>query len=225
MGAETSYDMRPSLISWSGGKDSYLACKRAVDRGALPKVLLNVMNEHGDRSRSHGIPREVLAAQANCLRADIRFIESTWEAYEERFIEKLKQLRSEYDVTQAIYGDIDIQSHRDWEEKVSVAAGLQALLPIWQEGRLDLVKEMISVGIKPLIVSCQKSLADHLLGKVITAEMLPLFEELGIDACGENGEYHTLVIDGPLHHKTLEVTLGDRQDHGHYSFLNLSLKT
>ena len=225
MSAETTYQKRPSLISWSGGKDSYLACKRAVDNGALPKVLLNVMNEHGDRSRSHGIPREVLTAQANCLGLDIRFIESTWEAYEERFIEKLKQLKSAYKVTQAIYGDIDIQSHRDWEEKVSAAADLQALLPIWQEGRLDLVKEMIAIGIKPLIVSCQKPLADQLLGKIITAEILPVFEELGIDACGENGEYHTLVVDGPLHHQPLEVSMGERQDHGHYSFLNLSLKT
>lgn len=194
-----------------------------MDAGLKPKVLLNVMNEHGDRSRSHGIPREVLMAQAACLGVDIAFIESTWTEYETHFVQKLRQLKAEYKITHAVYGDIDIQSHRDWEEKVSKAAELEPLLPIWQEGRLDLVKEMIASGIKALIVSCQKPLADHILGKVITAEMLPIFEELDIDACGENGEYHSLVLDGPLHHMPLEITMRQRQDHGHYSFLNLDL--
>jgi len=196
-----------------------------VQAGANPQVLLNVMNEFGDRSRSHGIPREVLLAQAECVGVPMAFNESTWAQYEEKFIAKLIALKSQYKVTHAVYGDIDIQSHRDWEEKVSSAADLQAELPIWQEGRLDLVKEMIDVGVKALIVSCQKPYADELLGKLITHEMLPIFEALDIDACGENGEYHTLVVDGPLHNHSLEVVAEERQDHGNYSFLNLSLKS
>ena len=195
-----------------------------MDADIKPKVLLNVMNEHGDRSRSHGIPREILQAQAACLGVDIAFIESTWKEYEAHFVQKLQQLKADYKVTHAVYGDIDIQSHRDWEEKVSKAAELQAVLPIWREGRLDLVKEMIDSGIKALIVSCQKPLAEHILGKVITVEILPVFEQLSIDACGENGEYHTLVLDGPLHRQPLVVAAGGQQDHGNYSFIDLELR-
>lgn len=181
------------------------------------------MNEHGDRSRSHGIPREVLLEQAKCLELPIEFIESTWSEYEQRFIAKLKALKSDYDFTHAVYGDIDIQSHRDWEEKVSKAAGIEAVLPLWQGDRLNLVHDMIDHGIKALIVSCKAELADHILGKYIDKSLIGVFHILGIDACGENGEYHTLVVDGPEHKTILEIKAGRQVTHGHYSFLELSL--
>lgn len=213
----------PFLCSWSGGKDSYFAFYKAIQSGAIPKVLFNVMNEHGDRSRSHGIPREVLIEQAACLGLPIEFIESTWSEYEQRFIAKLQTLKSAYDFTHAVYGDIDIQSHRDWEEKVSDAAGLEAVLPLWQGDRLELVKGMIDSGIKALIVSCRAEYAGHILGKYIDKNLIEVFQKLGIDACGENGEYHTLVVDGPAHKKPLAVKAGQAVTHGHYSFLELSL--
>ncbi|GAB5524440.1 MAG: diphthine--ammonia ligase [Roseivirga sp.] len=213
----------PFLCSWSGGKDSYFAFYKAIQSGAIPKVLFNVMNEQGDRSRSHGIPREVLTEQASCLDLPIEFIESTWSEYEQRFIAKLQQLKSDYSFTHAVYGDIDIQSHRDWEEKVSDAAGLKAVLPLWQGDRLNLVESMIDSGIKALVVSCKAELADYILGKYIDKSLIAVFQMLGIDACGENGEYHTLVVDGPAHQKPLVVKSGQAVTHGNYSFLELSL--
>jgi uncharacterized protein (TIGR00290 family) len=213
----------PFLCSWSGGKDSYFAFYRASQKGAVPKVLFNVMNEHGDRSRSHGIPREVLLAQASCIGLPVEFIESSWTEYEQRFIAKLKDLKSTYDFSHAVYGDIDIQSHRDWEEKVSGAASLQAVLPLWQGKRLDLVYDMIDSGIKALIVSCKAEYAEQILGKYIDRSLVSVFQKLGIDECGENGEYHTLVVDGPVHTRPLEIKTGKQLTHGHYSFLELSL--
>lgn len=213
----------PFLCSWSGGKDSYFAFFKAIKKGAKPKVLFNVMNEQGDRSRSHGIPREVLLEQAACLALPIEFIESTWSEYEQSFVAKLIDLKSAYDFTHAVFGDIDIQSHRDWEEKVSTAANLEAVLPLWQGKRLDLVYDMIDSGIKALIVSCKAEYAEHILGKSIDKSLVAVFERVGIDACGENGEYHTLVVDGPLHHKPLKLNTGNQVTHGHYSFLELSL--
>lgn len=213
----------PFLCSWSGGKDSYFAFYKAIQGGANPRVLFNVMNEHGDRSRSHGIPKEVLLEQAQCLELPVEFIESTWSEYEKRFIAKLKALKSDYGFTHAVYGDIDIQSHRDWEEKVSGAADVEAVLPLWQGDRLDLVHDMINSGVRALIVSCKAELADHILGKYIDKSLIAVFQMLGIDACGENGEYHTLVVDGPVHKEPLEVKTGSQVTHGHYSFLELSL--
>lgn len=213
----------PFLCSWSGGKDSYFAFYQAIQNGADPKVLLNVMNEHGDRSRSHGIPKEVLLAQAACLELPIEFIESTWSEYEVHFIAKLKELRAAYAFSHAVYGDIDIQSHRDWEEKVSNAAKLTAVLPLWQGKRLELVYNMIDSGIKALIVSCKAEYADLILGKYIDKNLVAVFQLLDIDACGENGEYHTLVVDGPLHKKPLTIKPGNAVTHGDYSFLELAV--
>lgn len=212
------------LCSWSGGKDSYFAFHRAIQTGLQPKVLLNVLNEFGDKSRSHGIPKEVLIAQAERLELPIEFIESTWAEYEIRFIEILKRLKSDYQCSHAVYGDIDIESHRAWEEKVSKAALLEPVLPLWQGNRISLVLEMIEEGIKAMIVSCRSEFADQILGKIIDESLLKTFDELGIDACGENGEYHTLVVDGPQHKKPLHVTVGNPVQHKHYSFIELILK-
>ncbi|KYG83398.1 Dph6-related ATP pyrophosphatase [Roseivirga echinicomitans] len=209
------------LCSWSGGKDSYLAFYRALQREAKPTVLFNVMNELGDKSRSHGIPREVLMAQAECIGLPIEFIESTWEDYEVNYIEKLNQLKTEYQFSHTVFGDIDIQSHRDWEEKVSEAAGLKALLPLWQEDREALVFEMLELGVKALVVSCRTEFAPNILGKVIDEELIQVFQNLEIDICGENGEYHTLVIDGPAHKKPLLIDSFEIQSNKGYSFLDI----
>ena len=222
MNASNSDNDFPFLCSWSGGKDSYFAMFKAVAEGGVPKVLLNVLNEHGERSRSHGIPREVLLAQAQCVNVPLAFIASTWKNYEENFIVRLKELTAQYEVTAAVFGDIDIASHRVWEEKVSHAAGLQPMLPLWQGAREALVKEMIHSGIRALIVSCQAPYAEHILGRYIDEPLLEVFAELGIDACGENGEYHTLVVDGPLHQQVLPVSVGEVQTHNNYAFLTLA---
>ena len=209
------------LCSWSGGKDSYFAFYKAVQQGYKPKVLLNTLNEFGDRSRSHGIPKELLIEQAKSVGVPIEFVETTWETYEERYIAKLKELREKYDFTHTVFGDIDIESHRAWEEKVSDAAGVKAILPLWQGNREELVREMIKVGIKSLVVSCRKELSDSILGKEIDNDLLGKFKKIGIDACGENGEYHTFVTDGPLNGTTIVAQLGSVKTHNTYAFLDL----
>ncbi|WP_229838488.1 MULTISPECIES: diphthine--ammonia ligase [Roseivirga] len=212
----------PFLCSWSGGKDSYLAYCKALTSGGCPKVLLNVLNESGKRSRSHGIPRELLQMQAMNIGLPITFIETEWTNYESRFVARLQAVKSEYDLTHAVYGDIDIEEHRSWEEKVSKAAGLQAYLPLWKKGRRDLVLQMLELNMQCLIVSCQEQWADAILGKTIDHKLLNKFGQLGIDACGENGEYHTFVVNGPLHNSKMELTIGGVEYHNGYAFLEIS---
>ena len=211
----------PFLCSWSGGKDSYLACYKAQQAGHQAVVLLNNLNEEGEYSRSHRIPKSILLNQAKCLGLPIHFNVTSWQDYESKFINKLVSLRKEYKVDAAVFGDIDIESHREWEEKVSDAAGLKALLPIWQKDRRALVEEMVEIGMKCLIVSCQSTFAEAILGKTIDQNLLEVFDELNIDACGENGEYHSLVIDGPLHQQVTKFDHGDVLTHNNYSFLDL----
>lgn len=212
------------LISWSGGKDSFFACVKAREQGVLPCVLLNVLNEEGQISRSHGIPRPILEAQAKSLGLPIHLIPSSWQQYEERFSAALKQLKGQYGLTHAVFGDIDLEDHRLWEEKVCTRAGLSALLPLWQQNRKYLALQMLDYGIKTIIVSCNETMGEKYLGQLLTPELITELEEKGIDPCGENGEYHTLVTDAPGFLYPLKVTVNQNKLHEHYWFAQLQLK-
>lgn len=212
------------LCSWSGGKDSCYAFYKAMQQGYKPMVLLNVMNEFGDRSRSHGITKDVLLAQAKALNLPIHFFSSTWADYEVKYINSLKTLVQEYPISHSVFGDIDIESHRNWEEKVSKAANLEAVLPLWQGDRKQLVLDMISVGLEAIIVSCNMTLGPKFLGRTIDASIITEFEALGVDACGENGEFHTLVVNAPFFKHRIDVDINDKVVSSNYNFANLILK-
>jgi uncharacterized protein (TIGR00290 family) len=186
------------LTSWSGGKDSCYAMMQAIHQGLVPKVLLNMMNENGKISRSHGLPLSILNQQAQKMGLPVEGIPATWGDYEEKFISTLKMLKTKYDLDAAIFGDIDLQAHKDWEEKVCQASALKAILPLWQQDRLTLVNEMIDNGIETLIVSCNTTMGEAYLGRILSKELAIELQQKGIDPCGENGEFHTLVLDCPL---------------------------
>ncbi len=211
------------LCSWSGGKDSCYALHKAAEQGLNPVVLLNVLNEYGDRSRSHGIPKEILKAQAQAMSLPIHFFESTWKDYERLYIQNLISLTRTYNLEASVFGDIDIESHRTWKEKVSNAAKLKAVLPIWQQPRKQLVLDMIDYGIEAIVVSCNNTLGPDFLGRTIDKTLIKDLEDMGIDACGENGEYHTLVVNAPLYTKKLEIEIMDKEKSSNYNFLKIDL--
>jgi uncharacterized protein (TIGR00290 family) len=186
------------LTSWSGGKDSCYAMMQAVDQGLYPKVLLNMMNENGKVSRSHGLPLSILNQQAEKMQLPLEGIPATWGDYEAKFISTLKTLKAIYTLDAAVFGDIDLQAHKDWEDKVCEASGLKAVLPLWQQDRLTLVKEMIDKGIETMIVSCNTTMGEGYLGRILSKELAIELQQKGIDPCGENGEFHTLVLNCPL---------------------------
>jgi diphthine-ammonia ligase len=212
-----------SLCSWSGGKDSCFALLQAIQQGYSPKVLLNVLNEEGKISRSHGIPSAILQKQAAATGMPLYLISSSWEAYEKNFTAALDKLKTEYQLTHAVFGDIDLQPHRDWEEKVCGNAGLTAVLPLWQQDRRTLVMQMLEAGIKTMIVSCNETMGERFIGELLTAELVDELEAMGIDACGENGEFHTLVLDCPLFSKPVNVVVTEKLHHGNYWFARLEL--
>ena len=210
-----------SLCSWSGGKDSCFALMQAMHVGYVPKVLLNVLNEEGKISRSHGIPLEILQSQAKAACLPLHAISSSWNDYEQKFTASLVELREKFSLTHAIFGDIDLQAHRDWEEKVCNAAGLTAVLPIWKQDRKKLVVQMLEAGIETMIVSCNEKMGERFLGKMISVPLITELEAMGIDPCGENGEYHTLVLDCPLFSEPVKVTSKEKILHDKYWFLTM----
>ena len=193
------------VTSWSGGKDSCYAMMQAVQQGFIPKVLLNMMNENGKISRSHGLPLSILNQQAQKMQLPLEAVPATWGDYEAKFISTLKTLKSKFDLDAAVFGDIDLQPHKEWEDKVCEAASLKAILPLWKQNRIVLVNEMIENGIVTMIVSCNSQMGESYLGKILTKELAQELQEKGIDPCGENGEFHTLVINCPLFSEAIEL--------------------
>lgn len=210
------------LCSWSGGKDSCFALMKAAESGYSPRVLLNVLNEEGKISRSHGIPAAILQQQAKAAGLPVHLISSSWQEYEQHFTHALTVLKDQYELTHAVFGDIDLQPHRDWEEKVCGNAGLTAVLPLWQQDRRLLVSQMLASGIETIIVSCNEIMGERFIGRTITPALVEELEALDIDACGENGEYHTLVLNCPLFKNKLAVSVATTVKHEQYWFGQLA---
>lgn len=207
------------VTSWSGGKDSCYAMMQAVALGLKPKVLLNMMNENGQVSRSHGLPLSILRQQAQKMNLPIVTIPATWNEYEAKYIKALQEIKTEFELEAAVFGDIDLQPHRDWEEKVCKAAGIEAVLPLWQQNRIDLVNEMLANGIETMIVSCNTQMGEGYLGKIMTKELAQELEAKGIDSCGENGEFHTMVINCPLFSESITLPKYTKQTYKDYCFV------
>ena len=207
------------VTSWSGGKDSCYAMMLAVKQGLIPKVVLNMMNENGKVSRSHGLPLSILEQQASKMQLPLAVIPASWANYEEKFIEVLKELKVKYNLDAAVFGDIDLQAHKDWEDKVCEAASLKAILPLWKQDRLVLVNEMIDRGIVTMIVSCNNEMGQGYLGKILTKELANELQRNGIDPCGENGEFHTMVINCPLFYEPIVLPEYTKETYDSYCFL------
>jgi uncharacterized protein (TIGR00290 family) len=197
--------VRPrAAISWSGGKDSCAALQRA--RGALDvAAMITMFDEDASRSRSHGLRPEVLAAQADRLGLRQVIGRCTWQTYDAAFAAALRQLASE-GITHVIFGDILFDEHRRWAERMCEAAGLTAVEPLWGSSTTALFHEWVASGAEALIVTTRAALLDsRWLGCRLSADLLPLFERLGVDPCGERGEYHTVVTNSPLFHSPLAL--------------------
>lgn len=195
-----------SVCSFSGGKDSCLALWRAQQQGLDVRTLLVMFDEDGERSRSHAIPLSIIERQAHSLRMKLVVGRASWNTYEARFIHALQQLRSSGHES-AVFGDIDLQAHRDWEEKVCAAAEMRALLPLWQEDRRALASEVLSAGFKATVVCVDsRYLPDDFCGRLYDEAFIRDLPP-SVDLCGENGEFHTLVHDGPCFREPVSFTI------------------
>ena len=184
-----------SIVSWSGGKDSCLALWRSQKSQNVSGLLI-VLDETGIKARSHGVSIGLLDAQAKSLGLRNYYITTSWKDYELRFISTLLNL-SNHGITQIIFGDIDLQAHKDWEEKVSAQAGLNSYLPLWNENRLLLVHEFLELGFKARVVCVDGRVLDKsYVGVEFNQQFIESLPK-NVDPCGENGEFHTFVYDGP----------------------------
>ena len=205
--------------SWSGGKDSCYALMKVLESDHELAALVNMMNEHGKISRSHGLPVSVLQQQASAMQVPLFAQPTSWNEYQQHFIQTLEKVKQHHEVEAMVFGDIDLQEHRDWEEMVCQKAGLIAMLPLWKQERKKLVMDMIGAGIVSMIVSCNTTMGEKFLGKKITSDLVIELESIGVDVCGENGEFHTVVVSCPLFEHDIQLPAWRKVLHDNYWFL------
>lgn len=208
----TSKTSSRAVCSSSGGKDSLLALWYAKQQGIQPTTLLTMFDESGLRSRSHALPRVLVERQAHALGLKFLSPSAGWADYEEVFVGALRNLRaSGHEI--AIFGDIDLLPHLEWEQRVCRDAQMSPYLPLWQRNRLQLAHQSIALGFKAIVVCVDsRYLGDEFCGRPFDESFI-VDLPAGVDACGENGEFHTFVYDGPLFDHAVEFRLEGRSEY------------
>lgn len=214
---------RPFFCSWSGGKDSALALHRAVREGGQLRFLLTMLTEDGQRSRSHGLPIELIRRQAREVGIPLMVRTATWEEYEAKFVSAIEELGEE-GVEVGVFGDIDIEDHRAWVERVCSSVGIGTYLPLWRNPRPDLLADLIRLGFEATIVVVKDGVMDRrFLGRRLSLASIRELADAGIDASGEQGEYHTVVTDGPIFASAIPLVIRGQVLRDGYWFLNVSV--
>jgi uncharacterized protein (TIGR00290 family) len=217
-------DRPRAAISWSGGKDSCAALARVRDAFDVV-AMVTMFDEDEARSRSHGLRPEVVAAQA--ARLGLRQVTGrcTWATYDDAFGGALQRLPA-MAITHVIFGDILFDDHRRWAERMCEQSGLDAVEPLWGSSTDALFDEWVESGSEAIIVTARGSCLDESwLGRPLRPGMRSEFARLGVDPCGERGEYHTVVTSTPLFRSPLRLQHGGRVSRGDCWALDVTVDT
>ena len=171
---------------------------RAIKAGHDPIALLVNCDDQNKHSWFHNIPYSLLSEVSKLISIPIVFVDAQKESYANDFENALLLIKNQ-GAQMCVFGDIDIQEHFDWCNDRCISVGLKSSFPLWQFDRKELVHEFIDNGFKALItVINTDKMNEKYIGKVLTQELVNQIEKDGVDICGENGEYHTFVFDGPM---------------------------
>lgn len=212
-------------MSWSGGKDSALAlwALRAT-HGTQPCALITTVTDAYERISMHGVRRELLARQAESL--DIPLVEVRIPAacpnslYEQRMSEAfaVPPLSA---VTSVAFGDLFLEDIRAYREQQLSATGRRGLFPLWQWDTSETARRFVALGFRAFIVCVDpRCLSASFAGRVFDERLLADLP-VGVDPCGENGEFHTFVYDGPIFTSRIGCERGEVVERGGFVFCDL----
>jgi len=202
-------NMNQVFTSWSGGKDSCFACYRAITNGLKVRYLANMITDDGKRSWSHGQSPELLQVQSQAIGIPLVQHRATRDNYEAEFKNMLRAFKQE-GVDGGVFGDIDFNEHRKWIDRVCQEVDITPHLPLWGESQEKILRDFINLGFEAVIVVTKSDLfGEEWLGRKVDLDFLKHLDELretkDITPCGEAGEYHTFVTDGPLFKRRIEI--------------------
>ncbi|MCM3710345.1 diphthine--ammonia ligase [Sporosarcina luteola] len=216
---------QPFVASWSGGKDSALAYYRALQAGGVAKRIWTMFEKNKEHSKSHALPLEIIRAQADSLGIPLMIRGADWNSYEEQFLDAMQEC-VDAGIADGVFGDIDLEDHLTWVRTACAKVGMNAVHPLWMEPRRQLLEEFVHSGFEAYIVVVNtKMMSAEFIGREFTIELMDELESLGIDSCGESGEFHTIVVDGPIFKKRVPIEFKGQHERDGYVFLDVGLET
>lgn len=204
------------LSSWSGGKDSCLACYRAIKEGIKVSHLVHFVR----KNNLHGVSADLIRLQAELSGIPIVQREIISDNFETEFKETIKKIKG---IEGMVFGDIYLEEHRTWIEKVCEDLSIKACFPVWGVDTRELFNIFIDEGFEAIVVSARKEVIEkEWIGHRVDKEFLNyLISRPGVDVCGENGEYHTFVIAGPLFKGRISITDTEVFERDNHWFLDI----
>ncbi|MFA5168675.1 MAG: diphthine--ammonia ligase [Candidatus Omnitrophota bacterium] len=200
-------NVKNAIASWSGGKDSCLACYKAMKNGYNVKYLLNFISRESRRGCFHGIESALMKLQAELIGVPLvqKEVTADMKKYEEEFKEGVTELKKQ-DINHMVFGDIFLLDQINWVERVCRDIGITPVEPLWENKPENIVDEFVSLGFEAIIVSCQaEKLGKEFIGRTIDKTLAAELKNRGVCPCGENGEFHTLVVNGPNFKRKIRI--------------------
>ncbi|WP_066066777.1 diphthine--ammonia ligase [Neobacillus soli] len=195
-------------LSWSGGKDCCMALHTLIQQEFEIVCLVTTVPKEIGRTFGHGERTEMITLQGESLSIPVYFIECTYENYTDQFIKSVQALKSQSKITGIAYGDLYLDGHREWGEKVAAAAGVEALYPLWinKEAALQSLENFVHSSYEAVVIRVREDVLDETwLGRIIDKSFILDVQKTSICPMGESGEYHTFVFDGPLFSKRIQL--------------------
>lgn len=215
-----------AIVAWSSGKDCALALNRARCDGVPVMAALTTVTETFGRVSIHGVREEVLRAQCDAAALAPLIVPIPYpcpnEIYEERMAVALAEARRD-SVTHVIFGDLFLDDVRAYRERRLAGTGIAPLFPLWGLPTATLARDIVAGGIEAYLVSVDLGrLPERFCGRrydaALIAELPP-----EVDPCGENGEFHTCVVAGPMFSRRVAVTRGERVVRDGFAYCDLRL--
>ena len=216
-----------ALISWSSGKDSAFALHEVRRAGEFEVVgALTTVTETFGRVSIHGVRQEILQAQCEAANLPQRIVPIPYpcpnEIYEARMGEAVAQAAA-CGVTHMIFGDLYLADIRAYREQKLAGTGITPVFPLWNRPTPELARAMMASGLEAYLATVDlKRLPAQFAGRKFDSRLLADLPE-GIDPCGENGEFHTCVVAGPMFAHRLAVSTGERVERDGYAYCDLML--
>ena len=209
------------IAAISGGKDSIFAAYQAIQQGYELVSVVNTISKEYRRVRFHGLEAQIIALQAEAMGVPLFQIETTPQKYTEEFVDNLKRaVAREKEIAGIVFGDIFLEDCLQWAKEVSEEVGAKVIEPHWGRDSKELLADFIASGFEAVIVSTQADLlGEEWIGRKIDQSFFnDISKSSQLDPCGENGEYHSVVLDGLLFQKriTLQKTRKVRRENYHF---------
>ena len=211
---------KKALCLWSGGKDSHLALKKIRNEGYSVELLLAFFDARTRLSFSHRLPARLLRDQAALIGVYMQEVYVAREEYEQRLRDILMSLAPQ-GIDHAVFGDIYLEEHKVWNERVCRESGVTPIFPLWGQSIDSIVEEQREF--KSIIVSVDRSkLEKQWLGKEVDDRFRQTLATAGLDFCGEKGEYHTFVVHSPL--MKGRIQLERWKEHSYDSYVGIDIQ-